>query len=184
MKPWQQEQPTFIILLVFRLRDILAPVIELHGWFIKLCSCCLWRHLGNRGNWWTYWVTLAAYETVAAKVKDTNTSSTLHLSSLSTHRAVSDKLSYYELLWVIACAYVPVCMYRTRMSRACPTKRSDSINIRLLNLLSSVALWTADHSQTWNFLTALSVKERKWFDSRLGELGCTFFVSFNTKRLC
>lgn len=173
MKPWQQEQPTFIILLVFRLRDILAPVIELHGWFIKLCSCCLWRHLGNRGNWWTYWVTLAAYETsMAEKVKDTNTSSTLHLTSLSTHRTASDKLSYYELLWVIACAYVPVCMYRTCMSRACPTERSDSINTQIVELTLFSCSLNSEPFTNLKFLTAVSVG----FDSHLGKRDVLFCI--------
>lgn len=114
--------------------------------FIKLCSCCLWRHLGNRGNWWTYWVTLAEYETsVAEKVKDTNTSSALHLSSLSADQLVTSWVttSCYELLRVpYMHVHVFFCMPRWKV-RLC------LLFYYLFICWASVALWALEHSLQW-----------------------------------
>lgn len=141
-KWWQQEKPAFIILLVFRFHDILARVIELHGQFIKLCSCCLWRRLGNRGNWWTDWVTLTAYDTsMAEKVKDTNTSSTLHLSSLSTNSWVTTS---YELLSLCVVCRSYMCA-RTIYTHL--TERSHSINtlkLTVFNTWSASVFWCSE----------------------------------------
>lgn len=108
---WEPEEISFIILLVFGPHNISAAAIELHGWFIKLCSCCLWRHRGNRGNWWTYLVSPAAYEAAVGNGRGkTNTDSTLYLGSPSTHTgqpaALRQGLTTYCMILCAHCTYM------------------------------------------------------------------------------
>lgn len=88
--------------------------------------------------------------------------------------------SCYELLHVCACNVYTVHGH----VHACTLVHAwlKGQTLLILRLLNLQAPWTVDHSQTWNFLTAVSIKEHRRCDSHLGKLWCMMY--FLTPNSC